>query len=215
MAAGWEDQTRTFYEQRGFRGRIGFGQNPALVLVDFMRSFTDPAYPPGANMDNEIAATRRVLDAARQAGIPVIYMVIAYQSPQKEAPHFLAKMPALEVLLAGTDAVEVDPRIAPLPGETVITKKFASAFFGTPLHSQLAANRVDTVLLVGCTTSGCIRASAIDAVQHGYRAIVIRECVADRAQGPHEANLFDIDAKYGDVVSVDEVIEYLESLPKA
>lgn len=196
---------------RGFGVRLGFGRRPAVVVVDFIQAFTDPQYAVGANFDREVALTARLLEAARATGIPVVFTTVAYQEGYAEAPLFVAKVPALRDLLAGTPATEVDPRLGRAATESVIVKKFASAFFGTALQSQLTAAQVDTVLVAGCTTSGCIRATVVDALQYGFRPIVVRECVGDRAVGPHEANLFDIQTKYGDVVSLDEALAFLKA----
>lgn len=194
---------------RGFGHRLGFGRRPAVVVVDFIRAFTDPGYAVGADFDREVAATARLLEGARTAGAPVIFTTVAYQEGYPEAPLFIAKVPALRDLREGTPAVEVDDRLNPRPSEAVIVKKFASAFFGTTLHSQLTAAGVDTVIIAGCTTSGCVRATAVDALQHGFRPMVVRECVGDRAAGPHEANLLDIQTKYGDVVALDAALRHL------
>src|SRR6185312_10817493 len=173
------------YAERGFGQRSGAGERPALVVVDLVNGFTDPASPLWCDADAAVAATARLLDAARAAGARV-------------AAAFIAKVPALRTLAPGTPWPLVDARIAPLPGEPVLPKLFASAFFGTPLAAMLAAHGTDTVVVCGASTSGCVRATVVDALQHGYRVVVPREAVADRAAGPHEAALFDIDAKYGD-----------------
>jgi len=147
----------------------------------------------------------RLLRVARETGCPVVYTTIEYDAGGRAAAAaFLAKAPALGAFAPGTRWPEIDARIAPLDGEPVLRKLFASAFFGTPLSALLTARGCDTVVVCGASTSGCVRATAIDALQHGYRVIVPRQAVCDRAEGPHEANLFDIDAKYGDVVGLDE-----------
>ncbi len=143
--------------------------------------------------------------------LPIAYTTIAYAPDLRDGGIFVKKVPSLAILQKGSPLVEVDERIRPLPGERVIVKKYASAFFGTDLDLDLRSLGVDTVIMAGCTTSGCIRASAIDSLQYGYHTIVVREAVGDRAAGPHEANLFDIDAKYADVVALADALDYLRS----
>lgn len=200
----------------GFGGRAGFGERPALVVVDLSLGFTDPRSPLACDLEHVVAAVGRLLDEGRRAGIPVVYTTVAYDEGDKRtAAAFIDKVPALLTLAAGGRWVEIDRRIAPMPGEPVLTKLFASAFFGTPLASLLAASGCDSVVVTGASTSGCVRATAVDALQHGYRTVVPREAVGDRDAAAHEANLSDLDAKYADVVSVDEVVEHLEELAGA
>ena len=189
----------------GFGARQGAGARPALVVVDLVNGFTDPESPLWCDADAAVAATARLLDAARSSGAPVAFTTVEYdEAGARVARAFLAKIPALRVLAPGTHWPAVDARIAPRAGEPVLAKLFASAFFGTPLAAMLAAHGADTVIVTGAATSGCVRATAVDALQHGYRVVVPREAVADRQAGPHEAALFDIDAKYGDVVGLGE-----------
>lgn len=201
------------YKSRGLAARLGFGARPAVLVVDLILGFTDPASPLGSDLDSEVQATVDLLKAARGRKAPVFFTTTAYDKNLTMAGLFLKKVPALRILTRGSKWVKLDPRLRRQQAETVIEKQYASAFFATPLASTLTALQVDTLLLAGCTTSGCIRATAVDALQHGFRAIVPRECVGDRAREPHVANLVDIDGKYGDVVGLDEVIEYLENLP--
>jgi nicotinamidase-related amidase len=205
------DETWAFYRDRGIGDRVGFGTSPAVVVVDMSRAFTDPNTRVGAEAGETVAAIARVLAAARErGGVPVFFTTMAFEPDGRDGGTWVKKIPALlDLRVDDPAAMEIDPRIAPADDEIVINKKFASAFFGTPLASQLAARGVDTVILTGCSTSGCIRATAVDGVSHGYRIIVPEACVADRAEEPHRANLFDIQSKYGDVVGVDEVLEYL------
>ncbi len=206
--------TQQLYLERGFGRRIGFGQRPAVLVTDMIEAFTDPSSPLGSNLDNVVAAIRRVIDCARLKSVPVIFTTIAYdESEWQPARIFTTKIPALKVLKRGMRAVEVDRRLDRQPSETLIVKQFASAFFGTALASLLVAEGCDTVVVTGCTTSGCVRASVVDALQHGFRPIVAVEAVGDRAPEPQHANLFDIQAKYGDVVSLSDVVTYLEALP--
>ena len=200
----------------GFHGRAGFGQTPALIVVDVNVGFTDPASPLVCDLEDVVDAIRRLLDEARRAEIPVVYTTVSYSEGDKRtAATFIDKVPALLTLAAGSRWVEIDPRIAPRADEPVLNKLFASAFFGTPLASLLASAGCDSLIVTGASTSGCVRATVVDALQHGYRPIVPREAVGDRNPDAHEANLFDIDAKYGDVVSVDDVVAHLEELAGA
>jgi nicotinamidase-related amidase len=199
------------------RARLGesvtLGSRPAVLVVDFSCGFTDPESTLGSDMSDAVEATRRVLHAARAKGLPVVFTTIGYEPSLKDGGLWLQKIPSLGDLQIGGRWVEIDPRLGAREDETIVLKKGASAFFGTNLPAILISQGVDSVVLCGATTSGCIRATAIDLLQYGYPAIVPRECVADRAQAPHEANLFDINAKYADVVSVDDALEYLESVP--
>jgi maleamate amidohydrolase len=189
----------------GFGERQGAGARPALVVVDLVNGFTDPESPLWCDADGAVAATARLLEAARASGAPVAFTAVEYdEAGERVARAFLAKIPALRTLRAGSRWTRVDDRIAPRAGEPVLLKLFASAFFGTPLAAMLASSGADTVVVTGASTSGCVRATAVDALQHGYRVVVPREAVADRQAAPHEAALFDIDAKYGDVVGVAE-----------
>lgn len=199
----------------GFGGRAGFGRRPALVIVDMTLGFTDPESPLACDLEEPVSNIRKLLWAARNAEIPVLFTTVAYRESDKvTAAAFIAKVPALLTLEAGSRWAEIDPRIAPLETEPVLNKLFASAFYGTGLPSALAAAGVDTLITTGASTSGCVRATAVDALQYGYRPIVPREAVGDRNLDAHEANLYDIDAKYGDVVPADEVLRYLEEIGK-
>jgi len=199
------------FAARGFGRRAGAGKRPALVVVDLVNGFTDPESPLWCDADDAVAATARLLEAARASGAPVAFTTVEYdEAGARVAAAFLAKVPSLMALAPGTRWPLVDARIAPRPDEPVLTKLFASAFFGTPLAAMLAAHGADTVIVCGASTSGCVRATVVDALQNGYRVLVPREAVADRASGPHDAALFDIDAKYGDVVAVDDALALLE-----
>ena len=194
----------------GFHGRAGMGERPALVVVDVNRGFTDPSSPLVCELDECVAAIAQLLEAFRRAELPVIFTTVCYDDFGKQAAAvFLEKIPALLVLEPGSPWVEIDPRIAPAAGEPVLSKYFASAFFGTTLASVLASAGADTVVVTGASTSGCVRATALDAMQHGYRVVVPREAVGDRNQAAHEANLYDLDTKYADVVSIEDVLAEL------
>jgi len=194
--------------------RVGYGERPAVLVVDLQLGFTAPEVSPVAGeLGAVIAATNRILAAARVAGAPAYFTVIGYDPEcMDDAGLWPKKGPYLRTLTLGSDLVKLDPRIERRPSDLVLVKKYASAFFGTHLAPTLAAKGVDTVVVTGCTTSGCVRATIVDALGYGLRPIVPVEAVGDRADEPHEASLFDIDAKYGDVVSLDEVLEYLARL---
>lgn len=196
----------------GFHGRSGFGRRPALVVVDVNVGFTDPASPLVCDLDEVVGAIGVLLGEARASSLPIAYTTVSYSEGDKiTAQAFIAKVPALLTLEAGSRWVEIDPRIAPRPDEPVLNKLFASAFFGTSLASMLATAGCDSLVVTGASTSGCVRATVVDALQHGYRPIVPREAVGDRNPAAHEASLYDIDAKYGDVVSLADVVEHLRA----
>jgi maleamate amidohydrolase len=210
----YDEQTTSTYARGTFGSRSGFGKRPGVLVVDFCLGMTDPASPLGADMSEALRCTRRLLDSSRALGLPVVYTTVRYARGCPDGGAFLDKIPALRVFEEGGPWSAIDDRVAPQAGEVVIVKKFASAFFGTSAASILTSKGVDTVIVTGSTTSGCVRASAIDALQSGFRVVIPRECVADRAAGPHEANLFDLNAKYADVLSLDEVMAALETLPR-
>ena len=189
------------------------GSRPAVLVVDFSCGFTDPACTLGSDLTAEVEATKRLLDAAREKGLPVVFTTIGFEPSLKDGGLWLQKVPALGDLQLGGHWVEIDPRLEPREDETVIVKKGASAFFGTNLAAILVSQQIDSVILCGATTSGCIRATAVDLLQNGWPTLVPRECVGDRAQAPHEANLFDIQAKYADVVPLDDALAYVQTVP--
>lgn len=200
----WIAATRERYGRGGLAGRLTWGDRPAVVVVDLIAGFTDPACPPGSDLDEVVARTGTLLERAKAAGVPVFLTTIAYTPEDLDRLVWLRKMPALRALTEGSRWVEVDERLP--VREPVIAKKAASAFAGTNLAERLAKEQVDTLVVCGATTSGCVRATAIDACALDFAVFVPRECVGDREPGPHEANLLDIDAKYGDVVGVEEVL---------
>jgi maleamate amidohydrolase len=203
---------KEMYAQRGFGNKVGFGERPALLIIDFIKGFTDTTCPLGSNLDAEVAATKRLLDLFRQRNLPVHFTTTAYDDAMVSAGVFVKKVPSLAHLKLGSSWVEIDDRLAPISGEVVWIKQYASAFFGTALASSLSAQKIDTLIVTGCTTSGCVRASAVDSCQHGFRTNVVRECVGDRSASAHESNLNDLDAKYGDVISLDDALKYLQNL---
>ncbi len=191
----------------GFGGRQGAGRRPALLVIDMSVGFTSAESPLHCDLEEVVPAIRRLLGAARPKGIPVVYTTVSYgEGDRVTARAFLDKIPALLALAEGSPFTEIDPRIAPLPHEPVLDKLFASAFFGTPLQSLLASHGCDSVIVTGASTSGCVRATAVDVLQNGYRLAVPREAVGDRDPAAHAQALHDIDAKYGDVVTLDEAV---------
>ncbi|WP_231395837.1 isochorismatase family protein [Mycobacterium sp. URHD0025] len=199
------------YAAAGFGFSFERGTHPAVVVVDLTNGFTDPAVPTGADLSDEIAATIRVVAAARRVGAPVIFTTISYNRPEQAAT-WLAKTPGLRALREGTPLVDIDARLDVRPADRILVKHHASAFFGTDLAEQLRAQGVDSIVVCGATTSGCVRATAVDGVSHGFPILVPREAVGDRAQAPHDAALFDLQAKYADVLPTSEVVAYLDSL---
>jgi len=194
--------------------RLGFGEKSAIIVIDLLQGYTTEGsalYAPG--VVECVKEVPELLDAARAKGVPIIHTRVLYTAPNYEdGGVWIKKAPVLRDLVLGNPYAEFCEEVVPKPGEPIIVKQYASAFFGTSLVATLNGLRVDTLIITGCTTSGCIRATAVDAVQHGYRPICVKECVGDRHDGPHEANLFDINAKYGDVISKQETLEYLNGL---
>ena len=206
------DDTGRIYERARLGQSITPGSRPAVLVVDFSRGFTDPESTMGSDLTGEVEATKRLLDVARAKGIPAVFTTIGFESNLKDGSLWLQKAPGLAELQVGGKWVEIDPRLERGEDEVVILKKGASAFFGTNLPSVLVSQGVDTIVLCGATTSGCIRATAVDLLQYGYPTLVPRECVGDRAPSPHEANLIDIQAKYADVVPIEDAVSYLEGV---
>jgi maleamate amidohydrolase len=194
--------------------RIGFGQKAALLMIDFMRGYTTegaPLFAPG--VVSAVAESAELLESARRQGIAVVHTNIRYHPGHfADGGIWVKKAPVMKDMVEGNPLAAFCEAVLPRADEVVISKQYASAFFGSSLASMLHAQGIDTVVLAGCSTSGCIRATAVDAVQHGFRTIVVRECVGDRHPAPHEANLFDIDSKYGDVVSKQEAIAQFERM---
>jgi maleamate amidohydrolase len=204
-----EQQSADANYQGVWGNRIGFGQKPALLMIDFMQGYTQPGAPlfaPG--VVSAVAESVELLASARGHGVPVVHTNIRYHPGHfADGGMWVKKAPVMKDMVEGNPLAAFCEEVLPRPEEVVISKQYASSFFGTSLASMLHAMGIDTVVLAGCSTSGCIRATAVDAVQHGFRTIVVRECVGDRHPDPHEANLFDIDSKYGDVVSKQEAVE--------
>jgi len=209
-----QEDKHKIYERAQMGHKLGYGKRPAIVVIDFQIGFTAPERSPLAgNLDAEVAATNKLIAAARKKNVPVVFTVVGYDPHrQDDAGLWPEKVPSLRLLKLGSELVDLDPRLDRKPEDLVIVKKYASGFFGTYLASTLTGMAVDTVIVTGCTTSGCVRATVMDALSHGFRPIVPLEAIGDRAQEPHEANVFDIGAKYGDVVATSEVLQYLENL---
>jgi nicotinamidase-related amidase len=211
------EKEQAFFAARGFGNKIGFGKKPALLVVDLVKAFTDDSRPLGANLDKQIDATNILVDAAHAGGIPIIFSTVAYDQPDfRDAGIWALKQKGVSSLIAGTDGPEVDPRLHMKPGDALLPKKYASCFFGTDLVPRLVNFGADTLIITGCTTSGCVRASAVDACQNGFRPMVVREAVGDRSAPAHEQSLFDLEQKYADVVSLEETAGYLKAFrPRA
>jgi maleamate amidohydrolase len=202
--------------ERGFGRELPAGSRPALVIIDMSYGFTDPASPLACELESVVDAICRLLAAARaqdSGGAPVVFTTVSYGEAEKAvARAFIEKVPALLTLAEGSRWVEIDARLERRPDEALLHKLFASAFYGTPLASLLASAGCDTVIITGASTSGCVRATVVDAIQHGYRPIVPREAVGDRDPAAHEANLHDISLKYGEVVSLSDALRLLDPL---
>lgn len=207
------EATKNIYERAMLGHRLGYGKRPALLVVDMQVGFTQPEKCPLAgNLDSQVAAINELIRAARPKGVPIIFTAIAYEpNSQNDAGLWPEKAPSLRTLKIGSELVELDSRLDNRPEDIRILKQYASAFFATHLASTLTSRGIDTLIITGCTTSGCIRATAIDAISYGFRPIVPIDAVGDRAQEPHESNLFDISSKYGDVVPLEEVLSYLQN----
>jgi maleamate amidohydrolase len=196
------------YARAGFARRLGWGKSPAVLLVDPALAYTSPESPLYLKSGQAAAEAMASLAAhARRSNVPVVWTSVRYADAScREAPLFAAKVPALAVFAAGSPFAGFAPPLAPADDELVVVKHYASAFAGTSLAAWLSSHGVDTLVIGGYSTSGCVRASAVDALQHGFRPMVVREACADREGGPHESNLFDLDAKYADVVTLEEAL---------
>lgn len=202
------------YAKAGFRGRLGFGSHPALVIIDFALAYLEEGSPLYAGVEDTLASCERVLEAARAAGIPVIITRVEFHPGGVDGGVFYRKVAALACFDRGNPLAELAPSLKPEPGDIVVTKQYPSAFFGTSLASTLTSLGIDTLIVTGVSTSGCVRATALDACQHGFVPVVVRQAVGDRSEAVHEANLFDLDAKYADVTDEDEVLDYLSRISR-
>jgi maleamate amidohydrolase len=206
-------QTLEDYAAKGMAARTGIGQSPCVLVIDFQYGMTDPSCPLGSeHQDEPIKVSQAVLAEARAAGVPVLYTRVAFRPDLSDAGLFVEKVPSLGVLTVGSRWVEIDERVAPVGDEYVLTKRHSSAFIGTELQQVLSYRGIDTVIHVGCSTSGCVRQTAVDANAYGFRSLVVRDAVGDRSWEQHEANLVDMDGKYADVVTSTEVIDHFRSI---
>lgn len=199
------------YAKQQFGQKTGFGKRPALLVIDFVNGFHDPDILGGGNIPEAVVATGPLLDFFRSAELPVIFTRIVYAEDGSDASLWCEKVPRLRSLTETAHASQVVEALAPRAGEVVIRKTQASAFFGTHLGAVLTARGVDTLVVTGCTTSGCVRASVIDAMSMNYRTVLATDCVGDRALGPHEANVFDMGQKYSDLMTAPEIIATLQA----
>ncbi|MFT3691011.1 isochorismatase family protein [Paenirhodobacter sp.] len=202
------------YSEAGFGRAVPRGTRPGIIVVDFSYGFTDPQYPTASDASTQMARTREICDALRARGCPVIFSTIAYHPGEIDKLPWLKKAAGMAALIEGTRLVEIDAATGIQPGDAVVVKKGASSFFGSTLAALLTGAGVDTLIVTGATTSGCVRATVVDAVQSGFNVLVPRDGCADRAQAPHEANLYDMGQKYADVTEAAEILEWIESLPQ-
>jgi maleamate amidohydrolase len=202
---------QAYYDNIGFSERLGFGERPAVLVIDMCRGITEPG-KMFIDMDEHIPHINAINVAARRVGAPVIFTTVAYHKDLSDSGTFGQKVPLVQNFLFGSEGVEIDPRLPVEDVDHLLVKKFPSAFYGTNLQSQLTGLGIDTTIIVGNSTSGCVRASACDAISGGFRPVVVSDCVADRAPLSHQINLFDMDSKYADVVPSDDVLSYLAGL---
>ncbi|MEJ6594798.1 isochorismatase family protein [Parasphingorhabdus sp.] len=198
--------------RRAYNVKVGFGQRPALILIDFCQGYFDPGCDLYSDVEDALSSALRIRDAARLAKIPVILTNISYHPSGINGGRFFEKAAPLRYFIEGNPMAAFARGLEPEEGELVITKQYPSAFFGTSLASTLTAMGIDSVLLTGLTTSGCVRASCVDAMSHGFRTAVVADACGDRHEAPHQANLFDMNAKYADVVSEEEAMDFLQRL---
>lgn len=209
---GDEDDPGPSY-RGAFDGHLQFGRRPALLIVDAVMAYLDPASPLYAGVEGALASCERLAEAARMAAIPIIFTNVVYQPGGGDGGVFYRKIPALAVFDRGGPWGEFPPTLQPQPDDLVVTKQYASAFFATPLASALTAQGIDTVMIGGFSTSGCVRATALDACQHGFLPFVVREACGDRHPAPHAASLFDLQAKYAEVIGEAEALARIAASP--
>ncbi len=202
------------YEHAGLGSRLGFGKSSALIVVDMHTGFTDTDKSPFAgNFTKEIVVINKLIKTARKKQIPIIFTVICLDANNEyDAGLWIKKAPSLNKLTNNKELLEIDSRLMLKPEDTIIFKRYPSAFFATNLSTTLTMMRIDTLIITGCTTSGCVRATVVDSLSHGFRPIIPITAVGDRAQEPHESSLFDINSKYGDVLPTEEVLNYISML---
>lgn len=205
------DDLHEDYRSAGFNNRLGFGESPAVIVVDFCNAYLDESSPLYAGVEGALASTVRVVEEARRQNVPVIFTRVEYEPGGADGGVFYRKVGALQSFDRGNPLADLPPELDRRPGEVMITKQYASAFFGTSLAATLTSAGIDTLIVTGVSTSGCVRATALDACQYGFIPAVVRDAVGDRDPSVHEANLFDLDAKYADVVSEQAVLDHLRS----
>lgn len=215
MADRRADDLELDYKKAGFGNRLGFGKSPALVLVDFVMAYLDSDSPLYAGVEAELGVAEKLLDAARGAGIPIIFTRVEYTPGGADGGHFYRKVTTLKHLDRGNPLGALAPSLQPAEGEIVVVKQYASAFFGTSLAATMNSLGCDSAIITGLTTSGCVRATALDALQNGFIPIVVSDACGDRDERVQRANLFDLAAKYADVVESPEVLEYLAGLTES
>ena len=198
------------YRSQGFGRTVGIGRKPALCIVDFVNGFVDPAIFGGGNIPEAVTRTVPLLAAARQRGMPVAFSRVVYGEDGRDDCAFVRKVPALATLTERAPAGQIVPQLTPLPAEAILRKTQPSAFFGTGYADLLRRQHVDTVIVAGCTTSGCVRATVVDAMSHDFRTILARDCVGDRSLAAREANLFDMEQKYADLMNAVEIIAAID-----
>ena len=196
--------------EKAYDNRLGFGQRPALILVDFVKAYFDEDCALYAGVEDALESALRVREHAWAAGIPVIYTNVVYYEEGRDGGVFFRKVPVLKNFLVGNPMGEWPSGLQPADDELVISKQYPSAFFGTSLASSLHSMDIDTLIITGVTTSGCIRATCVDTMSHGFIPIVVEDACGDRHESPHQANLFDMNAKYADVVDEAEAIDFLK-----
>ena len=207
-----QQNEEAWFKERGFGLKLGFGRTPVLLVVDIANAFTDPASPLGSNLDAQVEQSNRLIDAAHDARVPVIFTTVWYEEEgERDGGIFAKKQKGAKHLRVGTKAVELDARLHRAQKDALVVKKYASCFFGTDLVPRLLSYGADTLVICGCSTSGCVRATAVDACQNGFRPMVVREAVGDRSKAAHEQSLFDLNSRYADVVGVEETLAYFKS----
>lgn len=207
------ESAETGVRPAGFGNRIGWGARPALLVIDMVRAYFSPDAPFYLGRPEVVDACSRLLDSARSSGIPVAHTTVQYDRDGLNGGLFVQKIPALRMFCDGDphDWHEIVPELPPAEGEVVVVKQYASAFAGTSLTATLSALSVDTLVICGVSTSGCVRATATDAMQLGLRPMVVRQGCGDRSEEIHEANLYDLGLKYADVIEIDEALAGMTS----
>jgi nicotinamidase-related amidase len=201
---------KIFFKERGFGKKLGFGKQACLIVVDMIVGFTDQSMPMGYELSSQIKKINRIIEVSRSINIPIMFTTISYSDSTIEKSNIWSqKMKGLTTLKSGTRAIEVDPRLDFRSSDDLIIKKYASAFFGSDLITRMNTVNADTLIVTGCTTSGCVRATVVDAVQYGYRPIVVEDAVGDRSENSHNQSIFDMEQKYADVISTKELLESL------